>query len=197
MNQKQAKKAVKKLSIDKKDPKVRDTHNKNKSAEATKRAWEIARAGAAKFGGSASQYIGEAMKMAWKEIKQEANRPTEAKMYLQRLFKAIEEYENYTGNSNTKSISGPINEQASATRIRMLIESAIEDKGEVPVYEAIKEKFGLEKFEQMVRDLAYATYDSRYAVWAMGGGGAGLRAYEQDMASIIAAIGGSDPGFIK
>lgn len=197
MNQKQSKKAVKNLTIDKKDPKVKNTHNRNKSAEATRRAWQIAREGAAKFGGSANQYIGMAMKMAWDEVKKKEALPSEAKMYLQRLFKAIEEYENYTGNANTKSISGPINEQASATRIRMIIESAIEDKGEVPVYEAIKGKFGLEKFEQMVRDLAYATYDSRYAVWAMGGGGAGLQAYEQDMAQIISAIGGIDPGFMK
>ena len=35
-----------------------------------KRAWEIAREGQAKFGGKVSEYLSEALKMAWKEAKQ-------------------------------------------------------------------------------------------------------------------------------
>lgn len=34
-----------------------------------KRAWEIAKAGAKKFGGKAIEYISEALKLAWKEVK--------------------------------------------------------------------------------------------------------------------------------
>ena len=34
-----------------------------------KRAWEIARQGAEKFGGKAIEYIAEALRMAWKELK--------------------------------------------------------------------------------------------------------------------------------
>lgn len=34
-----------------------------------KRAWEIAYEGQAKFGGKVSEYIAEAMKIAWKEFK--------------------------------------------------------------------------------------------------------------------------------
>jgi hypothetical protein len=34
-----------------------------------KRAWQIAKQAAAKFGGNSKQYISEAMKMAWKEAK--------------------------------------------------------------------------------------------------------------------------------
>lgn len=35
-----------------------------------KRAWKIAKQGAKKFGGKAIDYIAEALKMAWKEVKQ-------------------------------------------------------------------------------------------------------------------------------
>lgn len=38
--------------------------------EIMKRAWEIARQGAEKFGGKAIEYIAEALKIAWKEAKQ-------------------------------------------------------------------------------------------------------------------------------
>lgn len=38
--------------------------------EIMKRAWEIARQGAEKFGGKAIEYIAEALRMAWKEAKQ-------------------------------------------------------------------------------------------------------------------------------
>lgn len=38
--------------------------------EIMKRAWEIARKGAEKFGGKAIEYIVEALKIAWKEAKQ-------------------------------------------------------------------------------------------------------------------------------
>lgn len=38
--------------------------------EIMKRAWEIAKQGAEKFGGKAIEYIAEALRMAWKEAKQ-------------------------------------------------------------------------------------------------------------------------------
>lgn len=38
--------------------------------EIMKRAWEIARQGAEKFGGKAIEYIAESLRMAWKEAKQ-------------------------------------------------------------------------------------------------------------------------------
>lgn len=37
-----------------------------------KRAWEIAKKGAAKFGGSVKSYFAQSLKLAWKEAKEEA-----------------------------------------------------------------------------------------------------------------------------
>ena len=45
-----------------------------KAARAMRRAWEIVRLAIATFGGNARQYMAEALRMAWKEIKKMAEK---------------------------------------------------------------------------------------------------------------------------
>jgi len=45
-----------------------------------KKAWEIAKNGASRFGGKASEYLSESMKLAWFEVKRTRN--TELKMVI-------------------------------------------------------------------------------------------------------------------
>lgn len=153
------------------------------------RAWKIAKAGAEKYGGSASEYIQTAMRMAWnaqagiytplKTVGGDANAPSEKDLeeqfgekakavregyvYMQQIMASLEDYENYTG---LVSEGAGIAIQASAATLLHMIKTAVENEAN---------KNGGDYME------AYAAiYDKIKDV-------IGKRQFEEDMAHLIQA----------
>ena len=115
------------------------------------RAWKIAKAGAEKYGGKASDYIQTSMRMAWsaqtgiytplKTVSGDANAPSEKDLeeqfgekakavregyvYMQQIIASLEDYENYTG---LVSEGAGIAIQASAATLLHMIKTAVENE---------------------------------------------------------------------
>lgn len=135
-----------------------------------KTAWRRAKAASKEFGGKASDYIGESMRLAWEwaqgTIIIKPGETTKATLYLNSLMQELDEAEKYVSLSEG---SGASFEQNNIDILRELIETSRKEDGDEVIYERIKSsKFNLERFKAMLKKLIVAVYDPDYSP-AQGG----------------------------
>lgn len=135
-----------------------------------KTAWRRAKAASKEFGGKASDYIGESMRLAWEwaqgTIIIKPGETTKATLYLNSLMQELDEAEKYVSLSEG---SGAPFEQKNIDVLRELIEVSRDTDGDEAVYQRIKEsKFNLDRFKAMLKKLIIAVYDPDYSP-AQGG----------------------------
>lgn len=154
-----------------------------------KTAWRRAKAASKEFGGKASDYIGESMRLTWEwaqgEIVVKPGEATEATLYLNSLMQELDEAEKYVSLSEG---SGASFEQKNIDVLRELIEVSRDTDGDEAVYQRIKEsRFNLDRFKAMLKKLIVAVYDPDYSP-AQGGSS---QAFYNDLKEFEAIITGT------
>lgn len=161
-----------------------------------KTAWKRAKAASKEFGGKASDYIGESMRLTWEwaqgEIVVRPGEATEATLYLNSLMQELDEAEKYVSLSEG---SGASFEQKNIDVLRELIEVSRDTDGDETVYQRIKgSRFNLDRFKAMLKKLIVAVYDPDYSP-AQGGSSQAfyndLKEFEAIVTGTTHKIGGS------